>query len=314
MKLNRTADGVLTWLPQQHAPAWAVRHASICSCKLMQSFHVWIGTYTSVLLHQQLPILLPTLLMAVVACRKYMEEFAKAESHQIELFLNQVPLLAKLSRPDKQRLVDAFVEESFPAGATIIREGDPGDKFYIIKRCAQGAQHAALLASSRLPVPVLYPAAAAVASAIVFQHSNSKSACCGACCTSLLHALTKLYCLLLLLACYACSGEAVVTQAGKEVNRLFKSDFFGERALLVNEPRGATVAASQATVCIVLDRETFTEILGPLDSAMTVSIVVLCRIAGGLLPSSLPSGALSHSKWALQANPNMSPVKSQAAQ
>ncbi|WIA37000.1 hypothetical protein OEZ86_008237 [Tetradesmus obliquus] len=132
--------------------------------------------------------------------RKYMEEFAKAESHQIELFLNQVPLLAKLSRPDKQRLVDAFVEESFPAGATIIREGDPGDKFYIIK-----------------------------------------------------------------------SGEAVVTQAGKEVNRLFKSDFFGERALLVNEPRGATVAASQATVCIVLDRETFTEILGPLDSAMTAA-------------------------------------------
>lgn len=62
-----------------------------------------------------------------------------------------------------------------------------------------------------------------------------------------------------------------MTQAGKEVNRLFKSDFFGERALLVNEPRGATVAASQATVCIVLDRETFTEILGPLDSAMTVS-------------------------------------------
>jgi hypothetical protein len=74
----------------------------------------------------------------------------------------------------------------------------------------------------------------------------------------------------LLFACCACSGEAVVTQAGKEVNRLFKSDFFGERALLVNEPRGATVAASQATVCLVLDRETFTEVLGPLDSAMTV--------------------------------------------
>jgi cGMP-dependent protein kinase 2 len=65
-----------------------------------------------------------------------------------------------------------------------------------------------------------------------------------------------------------------VTQAGKEVNRLFKSDFFGERALLVNEPRGATVAASQATVCLVLDRETFTEVLGPLDSAMTVRWVV----------------------------------------
>jgi hypothetical protein len=71
-----------------------------------------------------------------------------------------------------------------------------------------------------------------------------------------------------------------VTQAGKEVNRLFKSDFFGERALLVNEPRGATVAASQATVCLVLDRETFTEVLGPLDSAMTVRWVVQVGVGG----------------------------------
>jgi CRP-like cAMP-binding protein len=63
-----------------------------------------------------------------------MEQFAKAEIDQVQLFLNQVPLLAKLSDADKRRLGDAFVEETFPAGATIIREGDPGDKFYIIKR------------------------------------------------------------------------------------------------------------------------------------------------------------------------------------
>lgn len=54
---------------------------------------------------------------------------------EIELFLNSVPLLAKLSREDKMQLVDAFTEEAFAAGSTIIREGDPGDKFYIIKRC-----------------------------------------------------------------------------------------------------------------------------------------------------------------------------------
>lgn len=68
-----------------------------------------------------------------------------------------------------------------------------------------------------------------------------------------------------------CSGEAAVTQGGKEVNRLFKADFFGERALLSNEPRGATVVASQQTVCLVLDRDTFVDILGPLDKAMAVS-------------------------------------------
>eukprot|EP00882_Tetradesmus_deserticola_P018209 GHRQ01019541.1.p2 GENE.GHRQ01019541.1~~GHRQ01019541.1.p2 ORF type:complete len:116 (-),score=41.36 GHRQ01019541.1:357-704(-) len=93
---------------------------------------------TPPLLLQQLVPLLPTLLLADAdACRKYMEQFAKAESDQIQVFLNQVPLLAKLSKSDKRSLVDAFVEESFPAGATMIREGDPGDKFYIIKRCAR---------------------------------------------------------------------------------------------------------------------------------------------------------------------------------
>jgi len=74
----------------------------------------------------------------------------------------------------------------------------------------------------------------------------------------------------LLLWC-ACSGEAAVTQGGKVVNRLFKADYFGERALLSNEPRGATVVASQETVCLALDRDTFVEILGPLDKVMAVS-------------------------------------------
>lgn len=32
-------------------------------------------------------------------------------------------------------------------------------------------------------------------------------------------------------------GEATVLQEGREVNRLFRSDFFGEQALLKDEPR-----------------------------------------------------------------------------
>lgn len=43
-------------------------------------------------------------------------------------------------------------------------------------------------------------------------------------------------------------GEAVVFQSGPDgrqhkVNHLFRADFFGERALLVQEPRMATVSA-----------------------------------------------------------------------
>lgn len=68
--------------------------------------------------------------------RRYVQEHAEGELGQIELFLNSVPLLSPLHRDAKLRLVDAFAEEMFAAGSIIIREGDPGDKFYIVKRCA----------------------------------------------------------------------------------------------------------------------------------------------------------------------------------
>jgi cGMP-dependent protein kinase 2 len=132
------------------------------------------------------------------AFRRHVRDAARGEASQIEVFLNSVPLLAGLPRQSKAKLVDAFVEEHFAAGTAIIREGDPGDKFYVVK-----------------------------------------------------------------------AGEAAVTTAAAgEVNRLFRADFFGERALLTNEPRGATVTAVQATTCLSLERGTFVEILGPMDAAM----------------------------------------------
>lgn len=63
-----------------------------------------------------------------------MQEAAEGEVGQIETFLNSVPLLKPLTREAKMRLVDAFVEEVFPADTVIITEGEPGDRFYIVKR------------------------------------------------------------------------------------------------------------------------------------------------------------------------------------
>lgn len=68
-------------------------------------------------------------------------------------------------------------------------------------------------------------------------------------------------------------GEAVVYQTTpqgqqKKVNHLFKADFFGERALLQEEPRMATVEAYTRLVCLTLKRDTFVEILGPLEQLM----------------------------------------------
>ncbi|KAK9867128.1 hypothetical protein WJX84_004628 [Apatococcus fuscideae] len=67
-------------------------------------------------------------------------------------------------------------------------------------------------------------------------------------------------------------GEAVVMQSTpqgqKKVNHLFKADFFGERALLSDEPRAASVEALTQMTCLTLQRDRFVEILGPLEQLM----------------------------------------------
>ena len=40
----------------------------------------------------------------------------------------------------------------------------------------------------------------------------------------------------------------------RKVNQLFRADFFGERALLGDEPRTATVEAVTQVTCLTLDR------------------------------------------------------------
>jgi len=68
-------------------------------------------------------------------------------------------------------------------------------------------------------------------------------------------------------------GEAVVYQNSpqgiRKVNHLFRADFFGERALLSSEPRMATVEAHTRLVVLALARNTFVEVLGPLEELMT---------------------------------------------
>lgn len=62
-------------------------------------------------------------------------------------------------------------------------------------------------------------------------------------------------------------GEVMCTKGGDEVSaRLGSGDFFGELALITNATRRmATVAAVRKTKCLVLDRKTFTRLLGPMQ-------------------------------------------------
>jgi putative ABC transport system ATP-binding protein len=55
------------------------------------------------------------------------------ESSQICAFLMQCPLFSRLTPRTLTHAADQILHERFPAGAVIVRQGDPGDKFYVIK-------------------------------------------------------------------------------------------------------------------------------------------------------------------------------------
>ena len=64
------------------------------------------------------------------------------------------------------------------------------------------------------------------------------------------------------------TGKASVNVSGKEVATLAPGQFFGERALLKDEPASATIVASGELTCYTCDRKTFTAVLGPLQAIL----------------------------------------------
>ena len=65
------------------------------------------------------------------------------------------------------------------------------------------------------------------------------------------------------------SGEAAVTKAGTAVTTLKSGGFFGERALLKDEPASATiVVAKGGLACYQCDRATFNAVLGSLQELL----------------------------------------------
>jgi len=65
--------------------------------------------------------------------------------------------------------------------------------------------------------------------------------------------------------------EAIKSEGGAEKKLELKSgDYFGELALLNNEPRAATVQASSDSVTLLsIDRKAFTRLLGSLKDILT---------------------------------------------
>jgi cAMP-dependent protein kinase regulator len=69
-------------------------------------------------------------------------------------------------------------------------------------------------------------------------------------------------------------GEAVATktlqagQAPQQVMAYKMGDFFGERALLKNEPRAANIVASTDCLLVAMDRHSVKRLLGPLETVL----------------------------------------------
>ena len=96
-----------------------------------------------------------------------------------------------LSTEELEKMADALDEEEFGPGSIIIRQGEAGDYFYVIK-----------------------------------------------------------------------SGECSALKDGKEVAKLGAKQSFGEKALLSEDTRAATIAAVTPTVCLALERGDFVTIFG----------------------------------------------------
>lgn len=69
-------------------------------------------------------------------------------------------------------------------------------------------------------------------------------------------------------------GEAVATktlEAGKPPQEVFKykaGDYFGELALLKNEPRAANIIATTRLQVVALERHSFKRLLGPIEEIL----------------------------------------------
>lgn len=118
------------------------------------------------------------------------KEAAQKKRQRYDNFLAKVPLLSKMDAYERSQLADALKVESFADGETIFKQGDVGNKFYIIE-----------------------------------------------------------------------DGGAVAMKGGAQVMTYSAGDYFGELALLRNQPRAATISAKGNSKVLAVDSRSFKRLL-----------------------------------------------------
>lgn len=144
------------------------------------------------------------------------KDSSRKRREKYEDFLKSVKILMNMEPYERSVVSDAFVEEAYNSGDFIIKQGEVGDKFYLIE-----------------------------------------------------------------------SGEAIATKSlnaveeAKEVMTYGPGDYFGERALLKNEPRAANVIAKTDCKLVSLERHSFKRLMGPLDNILRRNMHIYDQFVAG---------------------------------
>lgn len=122
------------------------------------------------------------------------KESAQKKRQRYDAFLAKVPLLCNMDAYERSQLADALKVEVFGDGSVIFKQGDVGNKFYILE-----------------------------------------------------------------------DGNAVATKEAQEVMKYSSGDYFGELALIRNQPRAATITAKGEAKLLSVDSKSFTRLLNVSD-------------------------------------------------
>lgn len=134
-----------------------------------------------------------------ITFRRIVMDSAFRRRRMYEVFLEEVPLLASLERYERAKIADALQTVRFSAGQTVIRQGDRGDRFYLLE-----------------------------------------------------------------------AGEADAFKQGidRPLMHYRRGMYFGELALLDDQPRAATVVAATDIKLVSLERDAFNRLLGPVQDIL----------------------------------------------
>jgi len=113
------------------------------------------------------------------------------------------------------------------------------------------------------------------------------------------------------------SGELRITKnengAERELIRVREGDYFGERALITNEVRAATVTAVSNCTLLKLDRNAFSLLLGPLEDIMKKKVesynVMSPSSAAAAAAQGVPVGGLTSQAGVLLSAPAAAPAE-----